>query len=57
MTGTEGGVVIRVSVHLGLLAGVASLLMFCNLGGPRLWDRDEPRNAACAREPSASAWR
>ena len=21
-----------------------------DLGGPRLWDRDEPRNAACARE-------
>jgi len=24
--------------------------MFFNLGGPRLWDRDEPRNAACASE-------
>ena len=24
--------------------------MFTNLGGPRLWDRDEPRNAGCARE-------
>jgi 4-amino-4-deoxy-L-arabinose transferase-like glycosyltransferase len=24
--------------------------MFVNLGGPPLWDRDEPRNAACARE-------
>src|SRR5688572_21932494 len=24
--------------------------MFTNLGGPRLWDRDEPRNAGCAVE-------
>src|SRR4051812_4986227 len=24
--------------------------MLTNLGGPRLWDRDEPRNAQCARE-------
>ena len=24
--------------------------MLTNLGGPRLWDRDEPRNAGCARE-------
>jgi 4-amino-4-deoxy-L-arabinose transferase-like glycosyltransferase len=31
-----------------LLAG--SIVLFTNLGGPDLWDRDEPRNAACARE-------
>ena len=31
-----------------LLAGV--VVLFTNLGGPDLWDRDEPRNAACARE-------
>jgi len=33
-----------------LVAAVASIVMFTNLGGPRLWDRDEPRNAGCARE-------
>jgi 4-amino-4-deoxy-L-arabinose transferase-like glycosyltransferase len=26
------------------------LVLFLNLGGPRLWDRDEPRNAGCAAE-------
>jgi 4-amino-4-deoxy-L-arabinose transferase-like glycosyltransferase len=31
-----------------LLAG--GVVLFTNLGGPDLWDRDEPRNAACARE-------
>jgi 4-amino-4-deoxy-L-arabinose transferase-like glycosyltransferase len=25
-------------------------VFFTNLGGPRLWDDDEPRNATCARE-------
>lgn len=30
------------------LVGGATLL--ANLGGPRLWDRDEPRNAGCAEE-------
>jgi 4-amino-4-deoxy-L-arabinose transferase-like glycosyltransferase len=29
---------------------VAAIVMFTNLGGPRLWDRDEPRNAGCAGE-------
>jgi 4-amino-4-deoxy-L-arabinose transferase-like glycosyltransferase len=33
-----------------LVALVAAIVMFTNLGGPRLWDRDEPRNAGCARE-------
>lgn len=33
-----------------LVAAVAAIVMFTNLGGPRLWDRDEPRNAGCARE-------
>jgi 4-amino-4-deoxy-L-arabinose transferase-like glycosyltransferase len=27
-----------------------AVVMLTNLGGPRLWDRDEPRNAGCARE-------
>jgi 4-amino-4-deoxy-L-arabinose transferase-like glycosyltransferase len=30
--------------------GVVAIVMLTNLGGPRLWDRDEPRNAGCARE-------
>lgn len=36
-----------------LVAVVASVVMFTNLGGPRLWDRDEPRNAECAAEMQA----
>src|SRR5262245_55056411 len=36
--------------QLGIVAAVAALVMLTNLGGPRLWDRDEPRNAGCARE-------
>lgn len=28
----------------------AALVFFTNLGGPRLWDEDEPKNAECARE-------
>lgn len=31
-----------------ILASV--IVLFTNLGGPRLWDRDEPRNAGCAAE-------
>ncbi|MFV1966486.1 MAG: ArnT family glycosyltransferase [Pirellulaceae bacterium] len=33
-----------------LVGMVAAVVLFTNLGGPRLWDRDEPRNAGCARE-------
>ncbi|MCA9179063.1 MAG: glycosyltransferase family 39 protein [Planctomycetales bacterium] len=29
---------------------LAAIVMFSGLGGPRLWDRDEPRNAGCAAE-------
>ena len=36
--------------QVGLVAAVAALVMLTNLGGPRLWDRDEPRNAGCALE-------
>lgn len=36
--------------HLALLTAVAALVLFNNLGVPRLWDRDEPRNAGCAFE-------
>ena len=33
-----------------LMVVVASIVMLTNLGGPKLWDRDEPRNASCAAE-------
>ena len=34
-----------------LLVTIISLsVLLTNLGGPRLWDRDEPRNASCAAE-------
>ena len=33
-----------------LLFVVSATVLFLNLGGPRLWDRDEPRNAGCAAE-------
>lgn len=36
--------------HIMLICLVAVAVLFTNLGGPRLWDRDEPRNAGCARE-------
>lgn len=36
--------------QVALVAIVATFVMFTNLGGPRLWDRDEPRNARCAWE-------
>ena len=36
--------------HVALLLGACALTLFLNLGGTRLWDRDEPRNAGCTRE-------
>lgn len=36
--------------HHALIVTVAALVMFTNLGGAQLWDRDEPRNAGCAEE-------
>ena len=36
--------------HLTLIVLVAGVVLFTNLGGPTLWDRDEPRNAGCALE-------
>ncbi len=36
---------------------IAAGCFFINLGGPHLWDRDEPRNAGCAAEMlAASDW-
>jgi 4-amino-4-deoxy-L-arabinose transferase-like glycosyltransferase len=36
--------------HTVLLVTVAGIVLFTRLGAPRLWDRDEPRNAGCAQE-------
>lgn len=36
--------------HYLLVLAAAVTVLFTNLGGPRLWDRDEPRNAGCAQE-------
>jgi 4-amino-4-deoxy-L-arabinose transferase-like glycosyltransferase len=36
--------------HILLIVIVGVVVLFSNLGGPRLWDRDEPRNAGCTRE-------
>ena len=38
------------SKHLLLIAVVTATVFFSNLGNIKLWDRDEPRNAGCARE-------
>ena len=36
--------------HLLVLVLLSTVLFFVNLGKPKLWDRDEPRNARCAVE-------
>jgi len=41
---------VRTGIHGGIILAVASVVLFSNLGGSRLWDRDEPRNAGCALE-------
>lgn len=41
---------VRTSGHLALILAVSAAVLFTNLGAPRLWDRDEPRNAGCAAE-------
>lgn len=38
-----------------IVLAVAGVCFFLNLGGPHLWDRDEPRNAGCAAEMLAAA--
>src|SRR5947209_822738 len=35
---------------MAFVAAIAAFVVLTNLGGPRLWDRDEPRNAGCAWE-------
>jgi 4-amino-4-deoxy-L-arabinose transferase-like glycosyltransferase len=37
-------------LQIGIILFVALTVFFTNLGTPRLWDRDEPRNAGCAAE-------
>jgi len=34
-------------LHALFVAGTAAILLLPNLGGPALWDEDEPKNAAC----------
>ncbi len=41
------------AISIGLLLAVCGLVFFTSLGKPRLWDRDEPRNAGCAAEMMA----
>ncbi|MFC1757741.1 ArnT family glycosyltransferase, partial [Planctomycetota bacterium] len=36
--------------HQFVIAALAIALFYTNLGKPKLWDRDEPRNARCAVE-------
>ncbi|MEX2026419.1 MAG: glycosyltransferase family 39 protein [Pirellulaceae bacterium] len=36
--------------HLLLILALSATVMLTGLGGSRLWDDDEPRNAGCARE-------
>jgi len=36
--------------HQLVILAVGGVVLFTNLGGISLWDRDEPRNASCARE-------
>ena len=38
------------AVQIGVILLVTIAVFFTNLGVPRLWDRDEPRNAGCAAE-------
>lgn len=37
-----------------IILGVTTVCFLLNLGGPHLWDRDEPRNAGCAAEMLAA---
>ena len=52
MTELESSAAARRTLRRDLLALilVAGSVFFVNLGGARLWDRDEPRNAGCAVE-------
>jgi len=41
---------VRTGIHASIILVIASMVLFTNLGGSGLWDRDEPRNAGCALE-------
>ncbi len=41
---------ISVRQHLFLIVCFSAVILFTNLGGPKLWDRDEPRKAGTAAE-------
>lgn len=48
---TEGDSRMRQLVgHHVLIVALSSAVLMVSLGGARLWDRDEPRNAGCAAE-------
>jgi 4-amino-4-deoxy-L-arabinose transferase-like glycosyltransferase len=40
----------QTTLHVVLLLAACWAVFFLNLGTPKLWDRDEPRNAGCAME-------
>ncbi len=40
----------RLDAQLAIVLAVCGAVFFLNLGGPSLWDRDEPRNSGCAAE-------
>ena len=40
----------RTGLYVALILAVTGMVYFTNLGAAKLWDRDEPRNAGCARE-------
>jgi len=40
--------VIPPRLHAAAVAVAATLVLLTNLGGPALWDEDEPKNAACS---------
>jgi 4-amino-4-deoxy-L-arabinose transferase-like glycosyltransferase len=40
--------VIPPRLHAAVVAAAAALVLLTNLGGPALWDEDEPKNAACS---------
>jgi 4-amino-4-deoxy-L-arabinose transferase-like glycosyltransferase len=51
VSGSAAGAVDRTIIaHWLIVLAAAALVFFTNLGGPGLWDEDEPKNAACAQE-------
>lgn len=46
----QGTAMNRTLRDLLVISAIAGACFLLNLGGPHLWDRDEPRNAGCAAE-------